>query len=126
MSQPQIVTVDFSTENTRFDFLTMQTEWRDYMETQGGRSLMDGIDLVIALTKMHASYFAGALKVEGIKWNDLDGVFALSVAKLSKDNEFKIDREVIDSIWSSTWELVIDIWDEIDEAVNSGDTSGLF
>lgn len=101
----------------RFDYLTMQTEWRDYLETEGGYVTPD-VPLIAALVAEHSKVFRELLAPYHVVWFDLEGDFGMPEDCVPDDRTIPLRHEEIDLMWSDAFTLVDDKFDEIDALVH--------
>lgn len=114
------------TDKTRFDYMTMQEEWRDFLEVQCGYDKADPA-LVAALTSAHAGMLSQVLSEHFVAWNDLEGVFAVPEwIYQANEGKFPLTREDLDMVWSNCFDYVNECFDEIEERVEEERARGLF
>lgn len=92
------------TDTAQFDYPTMLTEWRDFLDgTPKGERLTS---LIVAASRRHAELFRDALARLDLVWDDVAGGFANSRATAGFDRV--LDYEDIDSLWRLTFEHAAD------------------
>lgn len=108
------ITVEIEDDEARpaFDHLTMQTEWQDWLNLDGGYDAETGpapAALVAELTRQHNLRFFNAVAKEGMLWDDLEGEFTLS-PKL-RDAIGRGEAELVST--DRLNELWVDAFDEV-------------
>lgn len=114
-----------NTEQARYDYLTMQTEWRDFLEAQCGCDKADPA-LVAALTQRHACLFREALYELEILWSDLDGRLGVPPHVVAvHGDETPITREELEEMWSNAFDYVNESFEEIEAGVDEERSRGV-
>lgn len=103
-----------------FDYLTMQTEWLDWIALDGGYDEETGpvpIGLVAECVKIHALRFTNRLLGLGILWNSMTGTFGITKAKMLavKSGAEPLPTGImINGAWEETFEATSQTLEEIE------------
>lgn len=106
------VVVEIADTRPAFDHLTMQTEWVDWLNLDGGYNDETGpapAALVAEMTRQHNMRFFNSVASLGMLWDDLEGTFTLSVPlrnKIADGEDELVTHEHLDDLWTTAFETV--------------------
>lgn len=93
-----------------FDYLTMQQEWTDWLNLDGGYDSETGpapVALIAEMTRRNARAFTMELLRRGILWDPMEGTFGLGPSIRSAVEELGWEEEVLSDM-NRIWENVFD------------------
>lgn len=100
-----------------FDFITMVTEWRDYLKANGYTFAgKQGAGLLSTLVSRHMTLFRMDLVQMGLLWDELKDAIVINPCSLDAIERGYIDRptrEVIDLAWLDSFDVVAEDLDDI-------------
>jgi hypothetical protein len=102
-----------------FDLPTLHQEWHDYLEVQAGYAKPPA-DLIAELARQHSERFNKELHEAGLKWDPLDGTFALlgPVPPGVDLSEHPLPYEAVNGAWTAAFDAVSATADETAQLLN--------
>jgi hypothetical protein len=90
-----------------FDLSTMQREWTGFLSSRCGNDNPSPA-LVAELARQHAARFNEELKAAGLKWDPLDGTFALygPVPPGVDLRDHPLPYEAVNAVWTAAFDAV--------------------
>ncbi|MER5754358.1 hypothetical protein [Streptomyces sp. NPDC002088] len=90
-----------------FDYPTLQREWNDFLSSQCGYDNPSPA-LVAELARQHSARFNTELAEAGLKWDPLDGTFALDgpIPPGVDLAEHSLPYEALSAAWSAAFDAV--------------------
>jgi hypothetical protein len=102
-----------------FDLPTLQQEWTDFLISECGYDSPPAA-LVAELVRQHVALFDEQLKAASLKWNVLDGTFALDGPVLPGVDlaDHPLPYEAVNAAWTAVFDAVSGKLDEIEQQLN--------
>jgi hypothetical protein len=99
-----------------FDLPTLQQEWTGFLETQAGYDSPPAA-LVAELARQHSARFNAELTAAGLKWDPLDGTFALDgpVPPGVDLADHPLPYEAVNAAWTAAFDAVSETIDETEQ-----------
>ncbi|MFE4681603.1 hypothetical protein ACFRNJ_12295 [Streptomyces sp. NPDC056721] len=99
-----------------FDLPTMQGDWKDFLSSQCGYDTPP-VALVAELVRQHTVRFSAAVTEAGLKWDPLDGSFALDgpVPPGVVLADHPLAYESVSAVWTAAFEAVRETLDETEQ-----------